>query len=128
MGTVCRAMGEDMIRPWLAVFALFLGYVATARTFEEDFTEAKIKRQTPFKLCRNQLVGMLSLICSMRLDADQLAGYADFEDYLQAVLMRKKRSLSEDLSSTYRLLPKRSGLAIHCCTKSCTLQELRGFC
>ena len=28
--------------------------------------------------------------------ADQLAGYADFEDYLQHVLLRKKRSLNED--------------------------------
>merc|ERR1711915_295811 len=120
-----QRMGKGANPVCWTVFLLITG-VFSDSTFEEIDAGIREKRQTPFKLCGNQLVGMLNLVCSLRLDAAQL--HANFEDYLLNVLSRRKRSIDENFLQANRWVGKRSGLAIHCCTKSCTLQELRDFC
>ena len=92
-------------------------------------------------------MGMLNLICSLNFDLGNgsfdykevrnlnkifvAKFHSTFDDYLASMLMRRKRSLyvadSDDEMDRF-YLTKRNGLAMTCCTKSCTLNELRGFC
>ena len=80
--------------------------------------------------------------------------HSQLDDYLKSVLLRRRRSVGEyqdyrdypeqgerslakilktfmlSCSPLFRLagLSKRAGLTMTCCTRSCTLQELQGFC
>ena len=102
------------------------------------------------KLCGNQLVGMLNIICSLNFDTSAMF-HSNFDDFLMSLAQRKKRSLSYDSEDYYgdykryiitprfpgsvpglmrclrRFMGKR-GLAMACCNTPCSMQDLRGFC
>ena len=99
------------------------------------------------KLCGNQLVGMLGIICSLNFDTLTML-HSNFDDFLMSLAQRKKRSLSYDSEDYYgdnrrytmprfpvgglmrclrRSMGKR-GLAMACCNTPCSMQDLRGFC
>merc|ERR1712106_709307 len=75
--------GMKNLCPLLLV--LFMGMkLIPVRAYEDDFDIDRMKRQSPFKLCGNQLVGMLNLLCSIKFDAKL---HGNFEDYFQNVLL-----------------------------------------
>jgi len=99
------------------------------------------KRSTQLKLCGNQLINMLSIICRLAQSSRGNSKYeADVEDLGHNSLnrhskhiFRKKRSL-ENYSNTVRhslsglvsSLPQ--GLSTRCCVSSCSMHQLMGAC
>eukprot|EP00092_Neocalanus_flemingeri_P025646 GFUD01027804.1.p1 GENE.GFUD01027804.1~~GFUD01027804.1.p1 ORF type:complete len:159 (-),score=9.94 GFUD01027804.1:1247-1723(-) len=101
----------------------------------------RTKRSTQLKLCGNQLINMLSIICRVYHTSRDNSKYEDDVEDLghnslhrhSKHIFRKKRSL-ENYSNTIRLgisslvssLPQ--GLSTRCCVSSCSMQQLMLAC
>jgi len=99
------------------------------------------KRTTQLKLCGNQLINMLSIICRVYHTARDSVKYEDDVEDLghnslhrhSKHIFRKKRSLENysntirhSLSSLVSSLPQ--GLSTRCCVSSCSMEQLLLAC
>jgi len=114
-----------------------------ARTFTNPFSNLiRAKRSnTQLKLCGNQLINMLSIMCRVYQSSRDSSKYEDGVEDLghnslnrhSKHIFRKKRSLENfpntirhGLSSLVSSLPQ--GLSTRCCVSSCSMQQLMLAC
>jgi len=94
------------------------------------FREKRSPRQ--LKLCGNQLINMLGIICRVYSSNKDNTKYAeDLES--NSVYYRKKRSLENYSNSLRRHVAHfvsyiEQGLSSQCCVSSCSLRQLRLAC
>jgi len=112
---------------------VFCKEISRSQSSHQSETLLNRVRRSPrqLKLCGNQLINMLGIICRVYNSRDDMTKYS--EDLGSHSMYRKKRSLENYSNSIRRHVSSlvaylEQGLSSQCCVSSCSLQQLIHAC